>query len=125
VIERFLLFSGTWDAAWLCHVTTEHWSERVGGRVTSPIILISQYILDVTSMQEYSEYGQPVFLVIMSDSLDIRELESSPARAPEYETGTGETCLAVDSRACRETSFFCPPSGLHRRGLTRGTDPPR
>jgi len=55
VIEQFLLFSGTWDAASNCDEMSDHWSESLGGRLTSPIVLISQYILDVTSLQEYSD----------------------------------------------------------------------
>jgi hypothetical protein len=45
VIEQFLLFSGTWDAASNSDVMSDQWSENVGMIPSATIVLIWQYIL--------------------------------------------------------------------------------
>ena len=55
MIEQFLLFSGTWDAASDCDVMSDQWSENVGMTPSATIVLILQYILDLTFLQEYSD----------------------------------------------------------------------
>jgi hypothetical protein len=55
VIEQFLLFSGTWGAVWSCDVRSDQRSQRVGGRLTSAIVLNAHVILGARPLQGYSD----------------------------------------------------------------------
>lgn len=55
MIEQFLLFSGTWNAAGRYDVMSDHRSEGVAMMPSATIVLILQYILGLTFLQEYSE----------------------------------------------------------------------